>query len=405
MIELSSIQVSCYDDVIETRNKVFRLALDLDVSINASTRLATLVSEVLDTALVEVKTTNVKFVFTKDRGFYYLHIYIACTKAIYMKFKQVSIFKNIKFQSLDDQKPFMELTLRVMDENFIPNEEFLQEERERLIQQSSGEMLQEIRRKNLDLTKAIEDLKNSSQTIQVEKMRALGSMTAGVAHELNNPMMGIMNFVQYAIKHTDEDDRKYRPLVDAEREIKRCQEIITNLLTFSRMKAEGEEGYAQIKPSLLFERTIKLQSYKIRSVDVTIKKHFPKEEPNMEIKVNNVQQVILNLVTNAIDAMKKCDKRELDLTITLDEKNAAFKVQDTGTGMDEETQDKIFEPFFTTKQTGEGTGLGLAVSKSIIEQHHGTLECQSVVGEGTSFIVTLPIERQNEDDGLLKEKD
>ena len=222
----------------------------------------------------------------------------------------------------------------------------------------------------------------------------LGSMTAGVAHELNNPMMGILNFIQYAIKHTSEDDRRYRPLMDALREVNRCQDIISNLLTFSRMKAEGEEEFAMIKPSELFERILQLQAYKLRSANIQFIKLIPPNEPVCEMKIYKMQQVILNLVTNAIDAMKNSEKRELTLRIEANKKNVTLSVSDTGTGMDEETQDKIFEPFFTTKHTGQGTGLGLAVSKSIIEEHHGSLACWSKIGEGTCFIVKFPMKQE-----------
>ena len=311
MIELTDITIPNSDAIITARNKVYRLLLDLGIRLPTVIRTSIYVSEVLRKLLVEKTAPQLRFSFTKHLGFYHIHIFISCSPDLYEKIKALGTFRNTALFRKNETDTFLDLCLKITDKEFIPNEEFLQNEKERLIQQSTGEMVQEIRYKNLELTKAIEDLKNSSRMIQTEKMRALGSMTAGVAHELNNPMMGILNFIQYAIKHTEEDDRKYRPLVDAEREVKRCQEIITNLLTFSRMKAEGEETLAKIKPSVLFERTEKLQAYKIRSLDIKIIKHFPEEEPEIKLKVNNIQQVVLNLVTNAMDAMKGCEKESL----------------------------------------------------------------------------------------------
>lgn len=393
MIDLSHINISEYNHIIETRNKVYRLAMDLSFRMSTVLRLSTIVSEVLTKLIKERDAISVKFCFTKKYDHYFLHVLIASNAAEYQRFKLMNIFRGIKFSTMNENESFMDLELRIMDQSFVPNDAFLQDERERLIQQSSSEMSHEIRRQNKELNKALEDLKTSSKTIQVEKMRALGDMTAGVAHELNNPMMGILNYIQYAIKHTDEEARYYRPLVDAEREVQRCQDIITNLLTFSRMKAEGEEDFDTEKVSELCKRIVKLHAYKLRNFNVNVVEKYPDNEPSLPLKVNKLQQVILNFVTNAIFAMKEQEKRDLTLEIIIGTSSVTLKITDTGTGMDEETLDKIFEPFFTTKKTGEGTGLGLSVSKSIIEEHQGTLTCTSELGVGTSFSVNLPLKR------------
>ena len=391
MIELSRMHITDYNGVIETRRKVYYLALDLQLSTHTATCLATFASEILNAILVEQKSLDVTFAFSKERGYYQLHLFISCPEATYQRLKAMYIFRDIHFCVFDNQQSYIELKTMISDPSFIPNESFLQNERERLIQQSSGEMLQEIRQKNRALHQALHDLEASSAMIQTEKMRALGSMTAGVAHELNNPMMGILNFIQYAIKHTDEQDRRYRPLIDAEREVLRCQDIITNLLTFSRMEAEGEEAFAMIKPSVLFERILKLLTYRLQSTNIHIHRHFPKSEPEIKMKVNKIQQVILNLITNAIDAMQDREKKELTLTIKSNTERVLMTVCDTGSGIDEETLDRMFDPFFTTKKAGEGTGLGLSVSRSIIEEHSGHLTYETKLGRGSCFTVTLPI--------------
>ena len=394
MIELTTMRIGQYNGVIETRKKVYCLARDLQMKEHVATYYATLVSELLRSLLIEQSTTDVKFAFTKALGHYYLHVFISCSETIFQRLKKMENFCDIPLLVFDSQLSCIELKSMIMDLSFVPNKAFVQHESERLLLHSSGEMLQAIREKNTALVKAMNDLKTSSDMIQVEKMRALGSMTAGVAHELNNPMMGILNFIQYAIKHTDLDDRRYRPLVDALREVNRCQDIITNLLTFSRMKAEGEEELSSIKLSALIERILVLHAYQLRSSNVCIIKRYPDDEPSIEIKTNKMQQVILNLVTNAIAAMKDREKRELTITIDTQKDHIICSICDNGTGMDEETLDKIFEPFFTTKQAGEGTGLGLAVSKSIIEEHNGFIRCQSEAGKGTCFLVTLPMNKE-----------
>jgi signal transduction histidine kinase len=394
MIELTRVNIDSYSQVIETRNKVFCLMRDLDINQNAATRLTSRISETIRLVLLREKLVTVILGFTKSEGHYYMHVYISYSDNVSKAYEQNEIFMTGEKSMLEDKINYLDFSCKVKDSSFIPNADFLEDERQRLIKESSGEMLREIKQKNMELTKAIEDLKNSGRMIQTEKMRALGSMTAGVAHELNNPMMGILNFIQYCIKHTEEDDRRYQVLMDSEREVVRCQEIITNLLTFSRMKEEGDEGSSSIKPSELFERVIQLVQYKTRETNVKIETDFPAEEMEIFIKINNMQQVLLNLVTNAIDAMKELEERHLKLSIRFEEEKVRMLVKDSGTGMDEETIDKIFEPFFTTKKTGEGTGLGLAVSQSIIEQHKGSLMCESRLGEGTTFIISLPINKQ-----------
>ena len=390
MIELSKINVMDYDNIIEMRNKIYRLAKDLQVKPLATTNLATLASEILAYNLKNKKTLQVILAFTKEGGAYYLNILLESSEDAFNKYRNKCLYSETCQDEINNKKYF-KLIIQIKDSSFIPDKKFLQDERERLIQQSSSEMLYEIRRKNAELNKALQDLKSSGEMIHVEKMRALGGLTAGVAHELNNPMMGILNFVQYAIKHTDEEDRKYRPLVDAEREVKRCQDIISNLLTFSRMKAEGEEEFAGIKLSTLCDRIIQLLAYKIRSANVNVKQDMPHNVPNINIKINKMQQVILNIAANAIDAMQDCEQKELTFQISSNKNQVTLQIIDTGSGMDEETTDKIFEPFYTTKETGKGTGLGLAVSQSIIEDHKGSLYCKSKLGKGTTFIIEIPI--------------
>ncbi|MDF1757964.1 MAG: HAMP domain-containing sensor histidine kinase [Legionellaceae bacterium] len=390
MIKLLDFFVENYDAVIEIRNKLYCLVIDLNMGINTATRSATRASEILH-RLLNMKTyPKVNIGFAKRSGYYHLHINIFCKDSIYQQLNTGDTFRDVTFTDAESSTSHMDLKLKINDKDFVPNDSFLQAERERLIQQSGTSMIKEIRRKNEELTKALTDLKTSSTMIQTEKMRALGNLTAGVAHEINNPMMGILNYVQYAIKHTEEDDRKYRPLVDAEKEIKRCQTIIDNLLTFSRMKAEGEELGSKGLLSVLCDRVLQLHSYKLRASNVTVIKDYPDNEPEIVFMSNKMQQVILNFVTNAIDAMKESDKRELTLSIINLRDIMKLEIQDTGSGIDDETLDKIFEPFFTTKQTGQGTGLGLSMSQSIIEEHKGSLECKSKPGVGTCFIISLP---------------
>ncbi len=248
------------------------------------------------------------------------------------------------------------------------------------------------------LKKLLDELKGSqAQLIQAGKMGAMGTMTAGIAHELNNPMMGILNFVQYCLKHTSEDDKRYAVLQDAERETKRCSDIVQNLLTFSRMEQEGEEEYRKESCAVIFDRVLKLLSYRVEKENVLVTEHTAKGTPQTWIKVNSIQQVVFNLINNALDSVKESEKKEVLVDIHPEGEFVQLTIADTGCGIPRENLQSIFDPFFTTKPVGQGTGLGLSICHSIVASHGGEIMCESEPGTGTKFKVLLPIERRKEE--------
>ncbi|HUT42690.1 MAG TPA: HAMP domain-containing sensor histidine kinase, partial [Desulfobacterales bacterium] len=222
------------------------------------------------------------------------------------------------------------------------------------------------------------------------------TMTAGVAHELNNPMMSILNFIQYCTKHTTEDDRRYAVLKDAEHECKRSSEIINNLLTFSRMESEGKEEYKKEDLADILDRVFKLLSYRIKKDNVLLTHHFAKKTPAIWIKANNIQQVVFNLMNNAMDSLAKSKKKEIHVDIDREGESVQLTIADTGSGISPEHLENIYDPFFTTKPTGLGTGLGLSISHSIIKSHGGEIMCETRPGRGSKFKVLLPIEKRKE---------
>ncbi|MGR3319372.1 MAG: ATP-binding protein [Candidatus Anammoxibacter sp.] len=241
--------------------------------------------------------------------------------------------------------------------------------------------------------KTKEKLLLSSQMIQSEKMNAMGTMVAGVAHELNNPMMGIINYVEYCRKRIPTDDRNHSILLKAEAEITRCIDIVSNLLTFSRMDKEGKEAYRMVDCSVIFERIFKLISYRIEKERVSVVKHYKEGAAKVWARADGIQQVFLILISNALDALNDSEKEEINIDIRQKGLFTQITVSDTGAGIHPENIDKIFDPFFTTKPVGNGTGLGLSILKSIIEEHKGNVTCKSKLGKGTEFNILLPTER------------
>lgn len=262
----------------------------------------------------------------------------------------------------------------------------------REINLSLREEIVERERVGRELENLYKELKQSEATlIEVEKVGALGTLTAGIAHELNNPMMGMLNFVQYCIKHTQEDNRIFPVLQDIERETRRCAEIVKNLLIFSRLEKEGEEKFRKCDLTLMLERILKLLAYRIEKENVLIDQHKDDGIPECWIKENNMQQVFLNIIGNALDAVKEMDRKEIHVEITRAGEFVLVTISDTGCGISLENQSRIFDPFFTTKPVGKGTGLGLSICQSIMKDHGGRINCQSSPGAGTRFEMVLPI--------------
>ena len=255
----------------------------------------------------------------------------------------------------------------------------------------------ELKRARDNLEKRVEErtkaLKESqAQLIQAEKLGALGTLTAGIAHELNNPMMGMLNFAQYSKKHVDKESKVYSVLDDMERETKRCIDIVKNLQTFSRMKSEAEDVTERIACEEIIIRVRKLLSYRLLKDGVSFNVTTAPDCPDVSVDVGNIQQVFLNLISNAVDAVKDAPNRNIDVQIDRDSsEHVIVRVADTGCGIPKDIQEKIFDPFYTTKGVGKGTGLGLSVSRGIVEKAGGSIAFCSETGKGTVFTVRLPV--------------
>ncbi len=226
--------------------------------------------------------------------------------------------------------------------------------------------------------------------IMTEKMTALGMMAGGIAHELNNPMMGINGFIEYCLKHTPREDKRHGILKDALRETGRCVDLVRNLLTFSHMGQLEAEGFRRIDCADIFERVSRLLAYRIEKDNIRVLRCIPEECRKIRARGNSLQQVLLNLMTNALDAVHETETKEIRFEVRPAGEWIEIVLSDTGCGIPAEQMKRIFDPFFTTKPVGKGTGLGLSVSRSIIESQGGKIRCESEMGKGTTFIMELP---------------
>jgi signal transduction histidine kinase len=224
------------------------------------------------------------------------------------------------------------------------------------------------------------------QLVQAEKLASIGQLAAGVAHEINNPIGVILGFAQLMLKRTPEDDPMHKPLATIEREGVRCKEIVQDLLHFA---AQREPVLSRVDINAVIEAASELMPHHVNSENVEVVKGFTPNLPPVLGDENQLQQVFLNIMLNAYQAMPDGGRLRIASRADGNEVQAIFA--DTGMGISQDNLKRVFDPFFTTKEVGEGTGLGLSISYGIIEQHGGTIEVASELGAGSMFTVKLPI--------------
>lgn len=239
------------------------------------------------------------------------------------------------------------------------------------------------------------------QLIQSEKLSAIGELISGIAHELNNPLTGVMGYSQLLQLRKDIDDRAKDSLLKINNLALRCQRIVQNLLSFAR-KQKPERILCDVNDIL--ENTVELRGYELQVNNIEIVKSLNNNLPRTIADGHQLQQVFLNVITNAEHAMLDAHgKGTLTIKTRVDalKNRIVIEIIDDGPGIPEAHLTRIFDPFFTTKEVGKGTGLGLSLSYGIIKEHGGNIYALSRQGEGSNFVIELPIiTHLQEDSGL-----
>lgn len=236
---------------------------------------------------------------------------------------------------------------------------------------------------------ATEEKTLQQQLVQSEKMGAIGQLVSGVAHELNNPLASITAFAQLMISDgnlTAEDHHATEVIAS---ESRRAARIVHNLLTFARQH-KAEKTYADINQ--VIENTLELRSYDLSVRGIQIERSYADPPPSTMVDAYQLQQVILNLVTNAEQAMAGVERAHHRLTVRTrrDGETVRIEIEDTGPGIPPDSLERIFNPFYTTKAVGHGTGLGLSISLGIISEHGGRIWAEKAPAAGAKFCVDLP---------------
>ena len=241
-----------------------------------------------------------------------------------------------------------------------------------------------------DITREIEIEKNM---MQQEKLVSIGRLSAGVAHEINNPLTTILTSSMLIQEDLEEGTQMHEELTIISNEALRCRKIVKSLLDFARQSKsfkKPDDLNNVIKESLILTR--KQAKFK----DVSLSASLAEKLPLVAIDKDKIQQTIINLTLNAVEATPPGGKIQLSSQYLEEQKAVEIRISDTGEGIHVENLDKIFEPFFTTKKNG--TGLGLAITHGIIEQHDGTIQVKSTIGKGTEFYLQFPLTRDNDHD-------
>jgi C4-dicarboxylate-specific signal transduction histidine kinase len=245
----------------------------------------------------------------------------------------------------------------------------------------------EVRRREQELRTKQEQL------VQAGKLATLGELSTGIAHELNNPLNNIGLFVGNAIDqiemHEQDRGRIVRHLRQAMQQVRKATEIITHLRTFGRAAPVGREA---VRVNEVIERALSLMAEQLRLRQIRVERRLSPADPSVLGSPIQLEQVFINLLTNARDALMESPRRVIQIATGEAADAVTITVADTGPGIPEGLEARIFDPFFTTKEVGKGTGLGLAITYGIIKDHGGTITLINQPGRGATFQIRLPRE-------------
>ena len=226
---------------------------------------------------------------------------------------------------------------------------------------------------------------NRERMIQIEKLSALGTLVGGVAHEINNPLMGIMNYVEYA-RDKAADATSKEVLNNTLHEIDRIKKIVANMLVLVRSE-DLQAQSCQVKSSL--QQTLSLLAGELKKNAVQVEVDLPDDLPPLPCSAGSLQQVLVNVLLNARDAIAGQPQPRIKISARHDAGQVVVSICDNGPGIADEIREKIFDPFFTTKPVGKGTGLGLSVSRQLMQEVGGSISTMNLPGSGCCFTLTF----------------
>ncbi|MBA7471010.1 Sensor histidine kinase RcsC [subsurface metagenome] len=301
-----------------------------------------------------------------------------------------SVERNIKMYRLEEEKKeHLEMLEKMNEELNVAQHELIQSKKE--LEDYSKRLEQKVEERTKQLKET------QSQLVQSAKMSTIGQLGSAVAHELNNPIGGILGYAQFILQKLSKPDvvpkdfktcKQYIAYI--EKEAKRCKSIVENLLSFSRKPLIALES-VDIKQ--LIENTLSIIRHQLELQNIKLTTNYEPKLPSISGNVNQLQQVFTNIIINAQHAMPKGGKLNIRVSTKIKDgkKHLQISFKDTGCGIPKKNLEKVFEPFFTTKEDWQSIGLGLSITYQIIKELKGIITAQSKVGKETTFTITLPV--------------
>jgi len=248
-----------------------------------------------------------------------------------------------------------------------------------------------------EMRKLTQQFADQARLLQQDKMISLGRLAASVVHEINNPLSGLLNYARLMLKIlaqndlTAESSQKFSGYLSLmESELSRCSKIVSNLLAFSRM---SKLEFTDVDINELLGKSLLLSQHRLSLQNIQAETRLDAGVPKVQGDFNQLQQCIINLIFNAIDAMPDGGRLVLESRLDPKQEVVLIRVKDNGCGIPKEDQMYIFDPFFTTKKEGKGLGLGLSTVYGIVDRHKGTISVESKISEGSTFTIKLPIRK------------
>jgi signal transduction histidine kinase len=250
--------------------------------------------------------------------------------------------------------------------------------------------LQTVRDELLFLNQNLENLvaKRTRELAQADKLASIGQLSAGIAHEINNPLGIILGYTQLLIRNESPETEKYNDLKTIEKHVRSCKSIVADLLNFARSSKPNEDV---IRVDQAIDDVLDFIRQHAGLDDIDVQVNYDASVPEMLLDEKKIKQVLMNLIMNAKHAIGKKGTLRIATGLNPSEEQVVVTIADTGHGIEKKNLARIFDPFFTTKPTGEGTGLGLSVSYGIIKNHGGDILVDSEVGKGSTFTILLPL--------------
>jgi len=301
---------------------------------------------------------------------------------------EIRIFQNDEIGELS--RSFNEMTLQLKNSLISLKKEISER---KAAESSLRKAKDEIEGWNKELEKRVlkireELVRSQARMIQSEKLSAMGQMAGGLAHELNSPLAGLLPMIELYRNDAKEGSRAYQELNHMLNACKHMAKVVGDFSNFSR---EIKEDFYPLNINNVIDDTLSFSISRFKQKHIQIVKKYYNELPDISGEKTGLQQVFLNIITNALDAMPDEGIFTIKTGIAANNKNILIEFNDNGSGIKEDNIKKIFDPFHTTKRPGKGTGLGLSVSFNIIKKHKGTISAKSEMEQGTTFSITLPV--------------